>query len=676
MIPVTFNTQPAYLLDDAPDWAYRFSVEASIPGIYERGLTGRETRRPTADTLRLSCSFTAILTSNPAIARLRNALQGLNVQPVLCPFYPGLFDAGAAPLVTAAHYALFNADGSYNSIQPASALPFALRAAPLMVGILSENPEPKMLSFTTALVEFKFSENGNYPLSFPEFEVGDGLDTAGGVRPLFPFLPDWSTRPHTGGSEQDVDRRQIGNLRTLATAYYAQRGRRTCKQFFTFQNNDAFNLLRFFHDMGGEQNNFWLAAAMSEAQLAVNLEAADTAMTVDNGAALGTNSFILLGDGINRVPAVVDSVVANVWNLHSAPGTAFKVGLTAIESLVLARFDTLKLELDFANPNVATATLQFKELPWETNAVGGETYGTTMGALPPTSAFFKFTITPTAEAGGAAIVWRFTNYERDLSDGVNTWLSAPMEFDSVTSTYDLKRQEVAITSRHFAGNPLSLLFPQALEFPLAVEIYEADINPATDIATGFQKYFSGEINNGDFEPPFITAKCATLSQIFDRQIPRRLYQRTDNWCLFEPANGLASADWKWTAVVVSYDEDSATMVVDTIATSVAHTGIELEENYFSFGHVIITTDGKKQIRMVSTSSVVVAGELTLKLSDFVNVAPAAGDVVDMYPGYDGQAATAADKFGNYQTRFGGFPFIPMGNPTVLRITSAGGGGKK
>jgi hypothetical protein len=52
-----------------------------------------------------------------------------------------------------------------------------------------------------------------------------------------------------------------------------------------------------------------------------------------------------------------------------------------------------------------------------------------------------------------------------------------------------------------------------------------------------------------------------------------------------------------------------------------------------------------------------------------------GDVVSLYPGYDGQAATATNKFANYGN-FGGFPFIPAGNPTVMRIVQPAGTGKK
>ena len=45
MIPVVFNTEPAYLLDDWSTWASDFVLGATINAVTERGLTGRETRR-------------------------------------------------------------------------------------------------------------------------------------------------------------------------------------------------------------------------------------------------------------------------------------------------------------------------------------------------------------------------------------------------------------------------------------------------------------------------------------------------------------------------------------------------------------------------------------------------------------------------------------------------------
>lgn len=670
MIPLNFSGNACYLLDDAPNWAAAVSLEASIPSSYERGLTGRETRRPTGDTLRLNLKYTAHLTSQTAITNLRNCLQTYGQQQMLCPCWPAGFVAGGTPVMTAAWYALFNADGSFNSIAASAAQPFALYAYPLMVGVLTQTPEPQLMSGSLMEVRYEFEDSDNYPLVPAVYNAPAGLNTAGGVRPLLPWLPDWSTLPVTGASELDVDRRQIGLTRTLATAYYTQRGRRVVKQFFSLQNNDAFNLLSFFVQMGGEQNNFWLGACLNEANLVHNILTTDTTITVDNGAALGMNAFVLLSDTIHRVPVAVASVAGNVWTLTGAIGTAFTAGFTRIESLVLTRFDALKLSLNFTAPVYATAQVQFKELPWETNAVAGETYGTTMGALPVTASFFQFTMTTPSGATN----WYFTGYERNLFDGVNTWLSAPMEYDKIVQTADLKRNQTTVTSRNFTGNPLSLLFPLALEWPLMLQIFEGDVTPGNSTVANLRCYFYGEVGNAELEPPFITAECATLSHIFDRQIPRRLYQRTDNWALFETANGLLPANWQWNAQVVSYNAAAGQLVVNAITSS---NGAALVQHYFAAGYLIITSAalGTQQVRMIGDNLAPVAGSMTLYLSTPLNTAPAVGDVVNLFPGYDGQAATAINKFNNYGN-FGGFPFIPVGNPTVLRITQPTGGGKK
>ena len=685
MLQVSFNSATAFLLDDQPNWDTAFQVEATIPAMYERGLTGRETRRAMGDTLRLTCKFTCVLSSSAAITAVRNSLQALADQNVLCPFWPGVFAAGATPPVTAAYYALFNADGSYNSIQPTSALPFSLAAAPLMVGILGDKMEPQMHSPGIAMVEYQFAENGNYPLTPATFTAPTGLTASGGAgtRPLFPFLPDWSTLPKSVASEQDVTRRQIGALRTLATAYYTQRGRRTVEQSFTLVNADAFNLLRFFSDMGGEQNNFWLGACVNEANLAATLHAADTSMTVDNGAALGTNAFVLISDGAQRLPLVVSSVAGNVWNLSAAPGATFNVGMASIESLVLARFDTLKLQINFQSPTLASCMVRFKELPWETNAVAGETYGTTMGALPVTASFFQFTMTTPSGAS----TWYFTSYERNLSDGTNTWLSAPIEYDEIEDTADLKRNRTTLKSRNFSGNPLSLLFPLSLEWPLMLQIFEGDVTPGSSSCSNMRCLFYGEVGEANLEPPFITADCQTLSHIFDRQIPRRLYQRMDNWCLFEPANGLLPANWEWDAIVQA-GGTAAIFSIGSITLGASNSNsVTLAAHYFAAGYLIITSaaTGKQQVRMIADNTSVALGVMTLYVATPLAAAPAAGDTIVMYPGYDGQASTAQPynattnpngKFSFYQTKFGGFPFVPVGNPSVLRITQPTGGGKK
>jgi hypothetical protein len=666
MIPVAFNSAPAYLLDDCPDWSNAVSLDAVIPGSYERGLSGRETRRPTGDTLRLELKWSSVVTG-AALDTLRNSLQALNTEPVLCPFWPYQFPAGTtAPAVTAAFYVLMG-DGSAPAIEPAASLPFARPAYPLLAGILTDIPDPQLIAGQFARVDFNFKENADYALTLPAFAAPAGIAAASGVRPIFPFTPDWSTSPKSGGSEVDIQRQQLGQTRELAQAYYSQRPRRRVQQGFTLTNLDPLNLLSFLAAMGGEQNSFWLPAALTEANLTSDAAASDTALHVDNGAALGTNSFVMLDSGVTRLPVAISGVANNTWNLSAAIGTAFTAGLTRIESLVLARFDVLKVSLAFTTPTMATATIKFKELPWETAAVAGETIGVTMGALPTTAMLYVFTLTtPDTPA-----VYRFTNFERDLTDGSsNTYLHQAIENEDIVQSPSLERQNVTIKSRNFAGNPLALLVPFQLEWPLEVQIYEGDVTG--NKVGNLRCYFNGEVADASFDGPFIDAACESLSWMFDRTAARRLYQDNDNWVLFEPANGLSPANWEWNAVVVSYDASTSTLVIGSITSS---NPAALATHFFAAGYVQITTGGFSQSRMVGDSLAESGGQLTLSLTSPLVTVPNAGDAVAMYAGYDGQAQTAINKFNNY-ANFGGFPFIPTGNPFVLKISSNVGTGKK
>ncbi|MBU6409386.1 MAG: phage BR0599 family protein, partial [Verrucomicrobia bacterium] len=437
----------------------------------------------------------------------------------------------------------------------------------------------------------------------------------------------------------------------------------------------ALNLLSFFSQMGGEQNSFWLPANLAECRLTEDVLPTDDSLAVDNGLELGNNTFIALNDGINRAPLIVTGVQPDKIVLSGPVGQVFGANDTQVESLVLARFDALKLTLNFVHSQLARCQVRFKELPWETGAVAGETIGETMGSLPTTAMLYVFTETTPA----GATTWRFTNFERDLSDGANEYTSAAMQNDAITDAPNLERQSVNIKSRNFAGNPMALLLPFQLEFPLTVAIYEADLaeNEPGNV-TNLRCYFSGEVSEIALDGPIITATCESLSWMFDRTAARRLYQNNDNWNLFEPANGLAASDWQWNATVVSYDAPTATLVIGAIAAN--NQGLNgatvLAAHYFAAGYAQITTGAATQYRMVGDSTAIAGGEITVSLAQALSTVPNVGDAVKIFAGYDGQYETAIGKFAN-GPKFGGFPFIPVGNPFVLKITQpAYGPGKK
>lgn len=658
MQQVVFNGRAAYLLDDEPDWQ-KMELVAEVPMALEQGLSGLEDRRQRGDSLRLSLTFTALL-EGAAIAAFRNGLQGLNTQLVLCPLWPAWFWPEDPPLISAPWYVEIG-DGAAPSIQPASALPLGRPACPLMVGRLLKVPEPEMFGEDTQLLEIEFTENDSSILTPAAFNPPNTLAAANGVRPLFPFDADWGTGPKTGAAEVDLERRQIGEVRVTQDAYYTQLSRRTVKQTLTLQDSDPWNLLSFFQSQGAMRGNFWLPVAIGEANLTADVLAVDAALQVDNPGALGTNVFVCLNDLVNRVPLQVTGVAGSQWNLAGAVGTAFKGANTRVESLMLARFDDTKVTIKWQDQLLAEAEVPFKEVPWETAGTSLETIGLTMGPLPTNAYLYVFTI----NYPGAPQTWRFTGFERNLTDGDdNVYVSIGIENDDITETATMERQSVTIKCRNFAGNPLALMVPFALEWPLTVEIFEADVT--VDAAGNLRCLFVGEVTQATPDGPFIDATAASLSSLFDRQIPRRLYQPGCNWVLFEPKCGMVRAGWQWVGTVAGFNPATMELSLTGVAsTAIPVNGAVLAAHFFAGGYLYAGAGNAVQYRMISDSTAVAAGALSLVLATPFTSVPANGTLVYFYPGCDGASTTCAGRFNNY-ANFGGTPFIPAANPTMAQ----------
>jgi hypothetical protein len=677
MIAVTFNGNPAWLIDDLPDWQTAPELTIQQPLAAEQGLSGIETRRQTGDTLRMSLKFTALLSGGVAVTNLRNSLQGITTQPVLCPLWPALFEPGVTPPITAPYYVAIG-DGLAPTIEAAAALPLTRPACPLMIGRLTAWPSPDLLVDNLASVDYTFLENDDSCMTPPAFVPATTLSAANGARPVLPWRPDWNTNPKSGSAESDIEYRAVGMTRTQPSAYYTQDARRKASFDFTlFLGSDAFNLISFFNSIGVE--NFWLPGGISDAALTVNVLSTDSTLTVDNPAGRGSNVYLLLDDLSNRVPVTVIGTSGSQWILSGAVGTAFGLSTCRLESLILARFDTDKITMRFFEPGYCTVSIPFVEVPWEATAATTETIGTTFGPLPTTAILIVFEI---AYPGGAQSYY-FTNFERDLSDGVNTYKHTWFEHDPINETDTIERQSVALKTRNFIGNPVSLLIPFALEFPLQISIYEADVNDnASTVATlstldsAGRCLFYGEVTTAKTDGPFLDATCESLPYIFDRQVPRRLLQLPCSWNLFESLctgpGTVSAANWTWTGTFATWDGVSQLTITGATSSNLA----ALPAHFFAAGYVTLGTGSSFQIRLItdSTAATVIGSDITFTLSSPLLAAPASGATITFYPGCDKQYATCTNKFNN-ALNFGGFPFTPAVNPTLMQVSSINSGKK-
>ncbi len=675
MLEVTFQGNPAYLLDDdcSPDWA-NMELQAALPShVADIGLTGIETRRGESNALRFSLTYSATLTGD-AVPKFRNALQDLNTQPVLCPFWMDYFDAGDSPTMEADYYVLMG-DGSTPEIKPHADLPFARPAYPLMVGIIDDRPTASLLCGETVNVTIRFAENDALYLTLPAFAPSTALaDASGASRPLFPWRPNWDRKP-SELIDDNVARETVGQGRESADCYFEGRARRQHRQYFTLTNGEPWQLLRLFQDHGPSQN-FWLPGGMTEAALTANVAAIDTALTVDSPSSRGDNVHLLIDDLTNRTAVKVTSTAGNNWNLSAAVGQAYNKSFARVESLVLARFERAVLTVQFRGSDTATANITFIEVPWETSVVAGETFGTTFGGLPKFSYLYVFSMS----YPGATQTWRYTSFERDLNDGSNDFTSVHIEHDQIRETASLERHETNLKSRYFTGNPLALFVPFRLEWPLRLEIYECDVSGGS--ASNKRCLFVGEVSRVRTRGPFIDATAKSLSAQHDRKIPKSALQTNCNFILFDAPDpitgrgcGLDPADWTWNGNVVSYDATTRELALSGVAR-VSGVAPILSANYFAGGYLYFGLGQAAQYRAITRSTAEVAGALTLLLATPLTTAPAVAAAITFHPGCQGRySPDCITKFSNGE-RFGGMPYMPVGNPTMLRPKNNSSPGKK
>jgi len=666
----------AFILDDPPDWNSPFEVTAQLPTSMELALNGLEARSQLGDTLRLSVKYSVTL-EGEAASLLRIAMAALNVQPVLCPLWPAAVAPGATPLIASEWYLPYDIDNGELPIIPASALAAqTINCYPLMVGKLQKIADPQMLAQDVLTLTFEFVENSaSTILTWPAFAPATSVAAANGPRPIWPWRADWAIAPKGGAAEVQIESQQIGQGRVLSDAYYNQTGRRRSVQNFTLTDTDIWDLLSFFAQVGNLTENFWLPTELDMGIGLVNdANAGDATITVQPDSIPGEDFiddfFFILDDLDSRqlVKLTGGSGSPLVMNISPALANAFAATETRITPAMLARLDETKITVSFAAADVATVQLHFKEVPMELAGASAETIGTTMGPLVMRAWLYVFTV----KYPGATQTWYFTSFERQLTDASeNNYLPQPFENEPITETATIERQSVSIKSRNFTGNPLALMVPFDLEWPLLIQIYEADV--AVNAVSNLRCYFNGEVTRCETDGPFLTATAQSLNSLFDRQIPRRLFQNGCNWILFESKCGIVQSAWTWTGTLTGYNADTLTLTIGSVASANA---AALAAHFFAGGFLTVGAGTAQQYRMIVDSTAVGGGSLQLVLATPFNAIPANGSVVTFFPACDGIVTTCKNKFNNYQN-FGGFPFIPAANPSMFQTTEAAyGGGKK
>jgi len=216
--------------------------------------------------------------------------------------------------------------------------------------------------------------------------------------------------------------------------------------------------------------------------------------------------------------------------------------------------------------------------------------------------------------------------------------------------------------------------PLTIEFPVKVEIYEVEVE--NYIVQTINKCFSGEIVNVKFDGLIVTAEAKNITGLFERKTPRRLLQTSCNWLIYEPSCGVDFNFWTWQGVVNTYNPNTLEILIENISPKNVNQTKPITENFFLGGLISHGTGSEKEFRTIIVNQSINNNKMVLLISSAFNNPINVGDYLEFSVGCDGQYTTCKDKFSNL-SNFGGFPFMPLSNPSVLKVSqNVSSGGKK
>lgn len=657
----------AYLLLYRPDWRSGFEARLELPVAVQRGLTGREARRSFGETLRVEAEFTLLLGPGEASA-FRNALQDPDQPrvPVWFPFWPGEWEAGATGAPVGAARWLVLSPGAEPVIHTGPVSPGTYPAGstmvPLLAGRFIDPPDSEAITDELLEVRVRLRDQGNAaealtvaPGTFP-----DGPSTGGRAFPVFPLRADFRVGVESGSAEAETDHRQIGYARAEAPAIYPHNPARTVA-FSTVATSEGQwrDLLAFLVDREGSVQPFWLPTHLADLRLAADTSAGSPTVQLSGSpAALGGNRFLHFvspgGSASREILETTEGPPATA-TLATSPGV-FRAVETSISTLALVRLVRPLLNVRWETPAVAAARVDFREVPPEYVLPSSESYST-LGALSRRAFLYRFSAGPE--------VWTFTSFERAIEHEDVFYEVRPIDHGDIREGLNLERDEVTIRTRTFAGNPLLRFLPFRLETPLRLEIFEGTIpEVGSDLGT-LHRVFVGEVVSVETDGPFLTARVSAFGNLFERRLPRWLIQPTCNWAVYDTACGLDRIAWKRTAEVLdAFTPNSHRLLVRALGAGAS----AIPAHAFAGGWLEYEIEeGPTGSRTILDSTAANgSGDLELSLASDLHPWPEVGQEITIFPGCDGRRETCQTVFANY-VRFGGFPFMPVGNPSMVKM---------
>lgn len=687
MISVTVNGVAAWLAIDPPSWGAGVSCSIGVPVDTVRGLTGRETRRPRAEKLRVREYAFQLLLGRAQTTRWRNAWQARQDEPIFVPFWPAVVPAGSfasAPirggwsiLISSAGELLEIFEGS----TPVATPPVDALAAPLLWTRPGRQPAFEQVSPELASVSVSLADDGPVGWALitdePHLAAGPPL----GVRnwPVLPLVPDWQDQIGHGLASIDVTVEELGRRRERVSAAWPQAPRRTVGASAWVDSVAAAEVLGWLMASGGS-DPVWAPTWHAEARLAVDANDSDTELELDTAAsAFGSNRYLALfqPSGHMVIRAIEDSDGQTITLAEPLPEVPvlWPIGSTLLTTAALCRLRRPEVDLQWAAPGRGRVSLTLVEIPAEYLTLANEVHGETLGALPLEVSLIRLAL----KYPEATIVHRWTDHESDVTDGEHVWNSRPLELldDGLRTSLAFDRSSVTLRGRMWPGCPWSAWI-QGQEADATLLVERAVVTAG--LVGDRQQLFAGRVGTVSWAAPMWEVRVDSVLPWF-RPVPPILLQPGCNHRLFKVGCGLVPDDWKCGAVVESVSADGLTLSLSSLARLVTQAPPEDHEGrvpagWFAGGWARIGVGSSAQHRMIGSNPQggEVYGTVSITLQLPLSEVPTLPFGINLWPGCDGRPKTCSEKFSNF-TRFGGMPHMPTKSPSfqpLKRSTSPSG----
>lgn len=699
MFTQTFNAETVFLVTEEPDWSDVPVCEFSLTRDRQASLTQREARRPYAASLLTKVSWTSTV-SGTALRQLQSGLRALTTERVVLPLFPLQTDWAhrADALIQGGLMVVWREDWSNAEIYAAGSEPTWPGdddlVAPALMGYLTKSePVPQTPDCATFRVEFTESSPAEYALTPPNVLFDAGPTPAGypAAPKLLPVAPDFTRIIEA--LRIVIDRFPLGFTREQSAQFYQQEVFRGQEADYALTGDQPATLLRFFLDYAAPGASFWAPNWIAAARLLGDVAEGDAILHVDDTSAVAVGEYLYLwaddsecvkitglGTGLDGGPTIT---------LEAGVHTRFPAEVTCLLPLSLVRLDDPVLRLAWTAPNLVTCTLAITEQRGEYTLASDETLGATQGRLPLRVYLYLF---ERDLGNGTTVTDRYTSFETDLTYGGHTWTSANFSHGDIPQSLNLEDDTVDLSSFIFTGNPLLDDAALRSEGPLMATIFAGDYDGTT--VSAVVALFAGEITAPARDGDKLNAKLIAGFGDLDVQVPRLIHglmcnhltgANPDGSFLISFGCSLLRADWKFNAAVDTMDSAWPYQIALTGLARATGAAPTFYTDWFALGYLEWGAGEALQRRYILKSTLPVAGAVTLTLQKpFEGAGPAAADAVALYPGCDGTRAmcrpfdagtNTTGKFDNY-VNFGGEPFTPVGNPSLLKLSPTTAGGKK